>query len=143
MSDLVQLQALITLNPGCAAAFERLARRLAADTLEREPGCLRYEYVRRTEPDSYLSTMVFVDHDAFLVHQASEHHVTLAGEMRDLIASLELERLDPISGCSPFSPADGGPTDDRPPLVEAPEVVLAERTAHYAERYPLEPASWW
>jgi quinol monooxygenase YgiN len=134
----------ISVVPGREAMFERAARELAAATLEREGGIRRYEYVRLSEPGTYQATLAFDDYDAFIEHQASEHHVVIAGAMGAMIASIRLERVDPVPGCSQLAstpPADEavGPS----PLGQADESVLAARRERYRERYPLRPASWW
>lgn len=138
----------ISVVPGCEAAFEETARRLCAATLAREPGVRRYEYVRLGEPSSYLATLAFDDHDAFIEHQASEHHHRLAGAMRELIAELRLERVEPVLGCSPLAPTEAmfaGSTAEvgTAELGPADDEVLAQRREHYRVRYPLARAAWW
>ncbi len=155
---MVVVLAHITVIVGCEAAFEVAARELAAATLEREHGIRRYEYVRLSEPASYQATLAFDDYDAFIEHQASEHHHVLAGAMRELIAEIRLERVDPVVGCSPLAtettepdegPGSEGPGSGRsggsaPRSIEpADHEVLAARREHYRARYPMNGAAWW
>lgn len=124
--------------------FERAAGELAAVTLEQEPGIRRYEYLRLADPGSYLATLAFDDYDAFVEHQASQHHFVLAGAMRDFITSLRLERVDPVPGCSDLATSGpAGETIEPTPLGSVDESVLASRRDHYRQRYPLTPATWW
>jgi quinol monooxygenase YgiN len=126
---------------GREAEFEAIARELATATLEREPGVRRYEYTRLSEPGSYHATLAFDDYDAFIAHQVSEHHVVIAGAMRDLIADIVLERVDPVPGCSALvNPAVPAVVRD---LNDVDDVVLAERGSDHRERYPVPPSAWW
>lgn len=135
MPRVLALTGFITIAPGREVEFETLARRLWAETHAREPGVHRYEYLRREQPGTYLVSMLFDDHDAFVAHQASAHHLDLAGQMRDLIVELQLEYGVPLDGASgrPDAPA-GGPATDRPD---------AELVARYAARYPAPDVAWW
>ena len=124
----------ITVVTGCEAAFEMAARDLAAATLERERGIRRYEYVRLSEPAKYHATLAFDDYDAFIEHQASEHHVALTDAMKPLMEHISLERLDPIAP---------GPSDEPGAIAEVPSDVLEDRRERYRARYPFPVASWW
>jgi quinol monooxygenase YgiN len=138
---MVVVLAHITVVPGREPEFEAAARQLAAATLERERGICRYEYTRLFEPSTYLATLAFVDYDAFIEHQASQHHFVIAGGMRDLIESMRIERVDPVPGCSPLAPESSPAAHE---LIEpVDQSVLLARSEHYRERYPLDPASWW
>jgi quinol monooxygenase YgiN len=142
---MVVIFAHITVVPGCEGAFEAAARELAAATLEREPGVRRYEYTRLSEPATYQAVLAFDDYDAFIEHQVSQHHHVIAGgDMRDMIASIRLERVDPVPGCSGLAPHD---VDDEAigqrQFQPVDEDVLASRRAGYRERYPLIAAAWW
>jgi hypothetical protein len=70
--------------------------------------------------------MVFDDHEAFITHQASEHHLTLAGAMRPFIRGLVLDYGRPVAGA--FGDTNGA----RP--VDVPDIE-ADRRRSYAERY--------
>jgi quinol monooxygenase YgiN len=129
------LTGFITVAPGRETEFEALARGLWIETHAREPGVHRYEYLRREQPGTYLVSMLFDDHDAFIAHQASAHHLDLAGRMRDLIVELRLEYGMPLDGASGRPDARvGGPAPDQPD---------AELRARYAVRYPAPDVAWW
>ena len=141
---MVVLLAHITVIAGRESAFEVAARELAAATLEREHGIRRYEYIRLSEPANYQATLAFDDYDAFIEHQASEHHHVIAGAMRELIAEIRLERVDPVLGCSPLATEpDEDDGSERRSIEPADEEVLAARREHYRARYPLDGAAWW
>ena len=124
--------------------FEQVARQLAAATLEREPGIRRYEYLRMPGPGCYQATLAFDDYDAFIEHQASQHHFVLAGAMKDMIATIGLQRVDPVPGCSELSPVGRAPAADEPgALGSVDDAELDARREHYRERYPLDSATWW
>ena len=103
--------------------------------MPREPGVHRYEYLRREHPGTYLVAMLFDDHDAFIAHQASAHHLDLASQMRELIVELRLEYGMPLDGASGRLDApSAGPATAEPD---------AELRARYAERYPAPDVAWW
>jgi quinol monooxygenase YgiN len=141
---MVVVVAHITVIAGCEAAFERAAAQLAAASLEHEPGLRRYEYVRLAERAQYQATLAFEDYDAFIEHQASSHHHVIAGAMRELIAELRLERVDPVAGCSALartpSPEYRAVPDASGPIDEA---AVRARRDHYRLRYPMHRAAWW
>jgi quinol monooxygenase YgiN len=128
------LHAHITVVPGAEAAFEALAQRLAVATLRSETGVRRYEYFRLGTPRHYLTVLAFDDHEAFIEHQASEHHVVLAGAMTTLMESISLERLDPMSVDASAEPGSLHPVDD---------AVLEARRVRYRSRHPFPAAGWW
>lgn len=117
------------------AEFEVLAAALWQQSHANEPGLRRYEYIRRAAPGSYLVLMLFDNHEAFITHQASDHHAELAGQMRELIVSIEVELGDPIDGA--FGEPDGLVRSDQQPVIHP-----ARRTA-YAARYAMPAAIWW
>lgn len=141
---MVVVLAHITVVPGREAMFEQVARQLAAATIASEPGIRRYEYLRMPGPGCYQATLAFDDYDAFIEHQASQHHFVLAGAMKDMIATIGLERVDPVPGCSELSAVDHAEAAGEPvTLVSVDDAVLDARREHYRERYPLDPATWW
>lgn len=137
MPRVLALTGFITVAPGRDTEFEALAERLWAETHAREPGVHRYEYLRREQPGTYLVSMLFDDHDAFIAHQASAHHLDLAGQMRDLIVDLRLEYGVPLDGA--FGRPDVGAGAGEP-ATDEPD---AELRARYAERYPAPDVAWW
>jgi quinol monooxygenase YgiN len=128
------LHAHITIVPGAETAFEALAQRLTVATLRSEAGVRRYEYFRLATPRHYLTVLAFDDHEAFIEHQASEHHEVLAGAMTAMIESISLDRVDPL----PVEPsAEPGSLDSVEPAV------LEARRVRYRTRYPFPGADWW
>jgi quinol monooxygenase YgiN len=128
------VQARLSVDPDRIEEFESLARELWDATHRLEPRCRRYEYIRLSEPGHYLTNMVFADHDAFVVHQASDHHRAIAGgPMRELIRSLDIAYGRTVAG------AFGAP--DVPP--PGPLLVDEERRALYAARYPPADFTGW
>lgn len=140
-ATMILLLAHISVVAGREAAFEALARELATATVARETGVRRYEYTRLAEPSRYLATLAFDDYEAFIAHQASEHHFVIAGAMRDIIANIELERVELVPGCSPLAePFEVTPIRS---LIDVDGETLADRSAQYRNRYPLAPSQWW
>ena len=128
------LTARLTIDPEQVAEFEALAGVLWESTHRLEPGCRRYEYVRLPERGVYLAIMAFDDHDAFLAHQASDHHVRIAGgPMRNMIRSFAIEFGLPVEGAF-GTPVGATPTG---PYVDP------VRRDHYLERYPPPDFSGW
>jgi quinol monooxygenase YgiN len=138
---MVVLFAHIRVVEGREAEFEALAQELTVATLERESGVRRYEYTRLHQPGRYHATLAFDNYEAFIVHQASQHHAAIAGAMRDLIGDMDLERVDPVPGCSPLSEAATAVVVR--PLEEPDAKTMEDRAAKYRDRYPLTQAAWW
>jgi quinol monooxygenase YgiN len=131
------LTARLSVDPDRTVAFEALARELWEATHRSEHGCRRYEYVRLPEPGAYLVLMMFDDHDAFLAHQASEHHIRIAGgPMRELVRSVEIDFGAPVEGA--FGSIDGVEPDTLDDLR-----VDGELVEHYRRRYPPPDFSRW
>ena len=128
------LHAHITVVPGAEAAFEDLARQLSVATHRLEAGVRCYEYMRLAEPRRYLTVLAFDDYEAFIEHQASEHHVVLAGAMVDMMESISLERVDPLLTDTAAEVVSLDTVDDE---------VLEQRRAHYRRRHPFPAATWW
>jgi quinol monooxygenase YgiN len=141
---MVVVLAHITVVAGREATFEQLACQLTSATLALEPGVRRYEYVRMAEAGWYQATLAFEDYDAFIVHQASQHHFVLAGAMKDMIATIRLERVDPVPGCSDLSGVGRGEAAFEPSSIgSVDDAELRARSDRYRERYPPDAATWW
>ncbi len=124
----------LTVDPDRIEAFESLARELWEVTLRSEPGCRRYEYVRLPERGAYITLMTFDDHDAFLTHQASDHHMAIAGGlMREFVRSIELGFGESVDGA--FGLIEGA----APGPIDVDETMRA----HYAGRYPAPDFGAW
>ena len=94
---------------------------------------VRYEYWRGAKPSTYYTHASFDDYLGFLEHQVSSHHERLAADLRDVIADLRIEWVDPVGGASTLTT-----TDHQEPPATAGELATA-----YAERMPANPAPWW
>jgi quinol monooxygenase YgiN len=125
----------IQIHPGREAEFERLARDIWTATHASEPQMLRYEYWRGAEPGSYYTLASFDSYSGFIAHQVSDHHVGPTSALRDVIADLRLEWLDPVAGASDHTLV---PTEMAERSAEASD--LAKR---YAQRQPAEVQAWW
>ena len=119
------LLAHITVRPGAEAEFESLARRLYERTHSTETDVLRYEYWRGADERSYYTLLSFVDHRAFIEHQASDHHESASPELGRLIEHLRLEWLDPLDGASAL------PATEMQPVPAGAD----DLTIDYTERY--------
>lgn len=127
------LLAHITVRAGAERQFEEIARTLFERTHTLEPAVLRYEYWRGATPRTYYTLLSFDDHRAFIAHQTSDHHETASPALGQVIESLRLEWLDPISGASPL-PA----TEMQRPLEGAADIVV-----EYTDRFAAAVAQWW
>lgn len=123
----------ITVHSGREAEFEALARQLYADTHTHEDGVLSYQYWRGATPSTYYTLLAFPDHQTFIEHQVSPHHDAVGPGLRDVIAEMTLEWVDPIDGASPFPPTDH---QDAPPNADA---TVSETTSLYG----ASVADWW
>jgi hypothetical protein len=67
--------------------------------------------------------------------------------MSDLIATIRLERVDPMPGCSPLASPTDAVTDsgaaEAASFELADEAELAARRDRYRNRYPMHAAGWW
>ena len=129
--------AFVDVQPERVVEFEALAAQLWSASHALEPGLRRYEYARREAPGSYLVAMTFDDYEAFITHQASDHHVELAGAMRDMFVRLEIEYADPVTG------AFGVPEPDTADAGDWELSVPRARRPDYERRYPRPDAPWW
>lgn len=123
----------ITVKPGTEATWEAICRRIHAASHETEPRLLRYEYWRGQEERTYYCSLAFEDHQAFIVHQVSDHHEDESPRIRDCLESFRLEYLDPVAGAS------GLPATEH---QDAPDGA-DELTTTYTERFRAQVADWW
>lgn len=130
--------AFVDVQPERVVEFEALAAQLWSASHTLEPGLRRYEYARREAPGAYLVAMTFDDYEAFITHQASDHHVELAGAMREMFVRLEIEYAQPVTG------AFGVPASDTGERAELGELsVPPARRPDYEARYPRPDVAWW
>ncbi len=75
------------LKPGAAEAFLPLMARQARNSLEREPGCLRFDVWTDTErPDAVFLYEIYDGRDAFDAHLGSDHFKTFDAASAPLVA---------------------------------------------------------
>jgi quinol monooxygenase YgiN len=77
MVDMVVTQ---RVKPGMEQTFEALARRITANTLANDHGCLRYEWYRADAPQTYILPERWTDVGSVQAHLKSEH---IAGSCRN------------------------------------------------------------
>ncbi len=123
----------ITVHAGAEAKFETLIAALYTTTHADEPSVVRYEYWRGSEPRTYYSLISYADFDGFIAHQTSDHHEEASTLLREMVESIRLEWVDPVSHASPLPLTDGSSTS-------AP---VDDLTARYRERFAAEIATWW
>jgi quinol monooxygenase YgiN len=123
----------IQIHPGKEAVFEEITRRLHAATHALEPDCLRYEYWRAAQAGKYYCFLCFTDYPAFMAHQVSDHHEDDAETLREVIADIHLEWLDPVMQGAGFPET----TD----TAIAPDTDAL--TKEYAAMFPIEIQQWW
>jgi quinol monooxygenase YgiN len=119
---------------GKAARYEEILRELVKDTQAHEPGCLRYEYWRGAEPDSYYCLLSFTDTQAFYVHQSSEYHEQYLPELFEMFDGFSIEYVDPVDRGGAGLPLtqDVALPPDAPPRMQ--EAVA---------KYPIAVQAWW
>lgn len=123
----------ITVKEGSESAFEDIARDLFSVSHSKEPGLVRYEYWRGTEPRSYYAHLSFRDFSAFIAHQTSDHHESSSPEISRVVESVRLEWVDPISGASPLGSTVAQDLSDSGDAL----------TRRYARVLEARIASWW
>ncbi len=114
--------------------WEEIARDLVAKTRSEEPGMIRYEYWRGSEPGVYYALLSFRSYADFCVHQASDYHEGYMSEFAEMFDAISLEWIDPVQDGGAASP----PTGEGVLAADAPEPLRA-----MAERYPAAVAGWW
>jgi quinol monooxygenase YgiN len=122
----------ITVKPGRETDFEGIVTALYRATHDREPGVRRYEYWRGSGDRTYYTHASFEDWRAFLDHQTSDHHEAAGPELKEVIESIRLEWVDPLSTSSPLGATDMQPLPDG----------ASQLAAKYQERFAVD-GQWW
>jgi hypothetical protein len=125
----------IRIHPGREADFERIAGELWTATHGSEPDMRRYEYWRAAEPGCYYTIGSFADYLGFITHQVSDHHTGPTAALREVMASITLEWIDPVSGAS-------DPDLSSTQLTDLP-ADASDLAKSYARRQPAEVQPWW
>jgi quinol monooxygenase YgiN len=121
----------IEINPGKEPEFEAVMKEMYRRTHAEEPNCIRYEYYRGAQPNTYYSLLSFTDRFSFLQHQISDYHEGY--DFAAMIKSLEMEWVDPVADASPLIQTESGEIPDT-----ANETI---QTA--AQTYVINVQSWW
>jgi quinol monooxygenase YgiN len=127
------LLAHLRVHPGREPEFEWVAAELWRQTHANESRVRRYEYWRGAQPSTYYTLESFDDFHGFLSHQASAHHEAAAPRLREMLADVRLEWVDPVGDASGLAATAMQPLR---PGAHALEVA-------YHERYPAEVQDWW
>ena len=106
MTDVATLLAHIRIHPGSEARFEEISRWMYRNTHDHEDRVVRYEYWRGAEPGTYYCLESFPDLPGFFEHQTSDHHEEAGPQLREVIADMRLEWVDPMQGASPLAPTN-------------------------------------
>jgi quinol monooxygenase YgiN len=123
----------ITIHPGREREFEAVAAELWKRTHADETGVARYEYWRGAAPGTYYALGSFDGYDGFIRHQTSVHHVAAGAALKELIAGMRLEWIDPVDGSNGLPPTN---STDAP--LDAGELERSHRTRHAAQ-----VQDWW
>ncbi len=123
----------ITIHPGKEREFEAVAAELWQHTHADEVGVARYEYWRGAAPGTYYTLGSFDGYDGFIRHQISEHHVAAGAKLKELIADMRLEWVDPVDGGNGLQPTNG--TDAGPDV--------GELEGSYRTRHAAQVQDWW
>ncbi len=123
----------VRVHPGAEARFEQLAATLYAATHSRETAMRRYEYWRGSQPQMYYTLGSFDDYAGFIAHQVSDHHIAATEPLRNLIADLRLEWVDPLPNASGLTAT----------AMTAPPQGAGAPALVYYSRQPAEVADWW
>lgn len=132
------LLAHITVKAGEEHRFESLVRGLYETTHATEPGVLRYEYWRGAEAGTYYSLLSYTDFDSFITHQTSAHHEGAAPQLRELVESIRLEWVDPVTGAGPLPTTDGTSYSS-----SSSSGTVDDLTITYRRRFAVQVAEWW
>jgi quinol monooxygenase YgiN len=123
----------IRIHPGMESTFEAVAAELWGSTHAHETGVARYEYWRGAEAGTYYALGSFDGYDGFIRHQVSDHHVAAGVRLKELIAELRLEWIDPVDGSNGLQP-----TNSSAAPADAGELERSYRT-----RPAAEVQDWW
>ena len=121
----------IEINPGKEQDFEAVMKEMYRRTHAEEPNCIRYEYYRGAQPNTYYSLLSFTDRFSFLQHQISDYHEGY--DFAAMIKSLEMEWVDPVADASPLIQTESGELPD----------TASETIKTAAQTYVINVQSWW
>lgn len=77
----------LNIKPDRLKEFMNEIHAMAATTLEKEEGCLRFEVMpHKEEPNRIILVEIYADDAALKVHQESEHMAAFRSRVGDMIA---------------------------------------------------------
>lgn len=121
----------LEIKPGKEAEWEAIMADMVRQTFEQEDQVLRYEYFKAQKPLHYYCLLSFEDKWAFYLHQASDYHE--GHDFESVLASVELEYVDPVQGAS------GLPPTENPPLPDD----ASETLRNIELIFPIAIPEWW
>jgi quinol monooxygenase YgiN len=88
----------IRVRPDKVEQFETVFRKLIADVVSHEEGCVLYRLTRsRTEPDTYRNMEIFRDQAALDAHTGAGYFLAALGQLQDCVEGQpEVEFLDTV-----------------------------------------------
>jgi quinol monooxygenase YgiN len=97
-NEMLAIVVTLKVKPECEAAFEAVARQLAAEVNANEPGCKLYTASRSTTaPQTYVFMERYVDQAALEAHRATDYFKELGGKMGAYLDGRpEIQRLDEL-----------------------------------------------
>lgn len=91
MIDVITTQ---RIKPGKEAEAEAILREIEQETLANEPGALRYEWYRSSEPQTRILLERWIDQEAINAHFRTSHMIRLLAAAADLVpARFQVTRL--------------------------------------------------
>ena len=121
----------LEIKPGKEAEWEAIMADMVRQTFEQEDQVLRYEYFKAQKPLHYYCLLSFEDKWASYLHQASDYHE--GHDFEGVLASVELEYVDPVKGASRLPPTENPPLpDDASETLRNTELV-----------FPIAIPEWW
>ena len=86
MADEVNVVVTQKVKPGIEAQVEALLREMAAETLAKDAGCLRYEWYRGAAPQTYVLIERWTDGAAVQAHLRAPHMAAIFEKLGPLTA---------------------------------------------------------
>lgn len=127
------LLAHIKIRPGLEARWEELCDQLYQDTYANETDVHLYQVWRGEEEGTYYFLESFSDFNAFLKHQASDHHEAAAPVIEEVFDHWRLEWVDPVPAASSLGPTNMTPL--------SPTATELEKRFH--EQFAVHVQEWW
>ena len=95
---MIDLIVTLQVNPGMEAKAEGLLRILEQETMENDPGCLRYQWYKAEQPGLYYLLERWTDQGALDAHRKSAHLAKILPQLAECsaerVANTKLTRLE-------------------------------------------------